>query len=117
MKKQHRYGMIATLTLGLCLVATHAFSGVEYDLINSSGGTIQARCAGNNNSYSDMANGTTQSFECNKGTGTNTGNLLVRVAGSTQSVYNIPQQCYGGPTEITVTAGDNAGELSLSIMC
>ena len=105
--KQHRYGMIAALTLGLCLVATHAFA-VEFSLINSSGGTIQARCAGSNNAPTDVANGTTQSFECS-------GNLQVRVAGSTQATYSIPQQCGGGPTEITVTAGNNAGELSFFI--
>ncbi len=114
MKKQIKRGTIAALTLGLCLVATHAFasdasSDAEYDLINSSGGTIQAKCTGDS-SYTDVANGTTSSFTCS-------GNLAVRVAGSTQSVYSISRQCYGGPTEVTVTAGSSADELSFSLMC
>lgn len=114
MKQQNSYGTIAALTLGLCLVAAYALasdasSDAVYDLINSSGGTIQAKCTGDS-SYSDVANGTTQSFTCS-------GNLAVRVAGATQSLYNISRQCYGGPTEVTVTAGANAGELNFSLTC
>ena len=86
MKKRDRYGTIAALTLGLCLVATYAFA-VDYDLINSSGGTIQAKCV--NGNYSDVANGATSSFDCSKGVSPNSGNLVVRAAGATQT-YNTP---------------------------
>ena len=108
MKQQNRYGTIAALTLGLCLVATPALAA-DYDLINSSGGAIEAKCT-EDSSYSDVANGATQSFTCS-------GNLVVRVAGSSESPYNISRQCRGGPIEITVTAGESAGELSFSLMC
>ena len=108
MSKRSGFFTITALTLGLCLVATPALAA-DYDLVNSSGGAIEAKCTGDS-SYSDVANGTTQSFTCS-------GNLAVRVAGSSESPYNISRQCYGGPIEVTVTAGANAGELSFSLMC
>ncbi len=108
MKKQNRYGAIALLTLGLCLVATHALAA-DYDLVNSSGGAIQAKCT-EDSSYTDVANGTTQSFTCS-------GNLLIRRAGSSESPYTLSRQCQGGPMEVTVTAGSSADELSFSLMC
>ena len=92
MKKQNRYGTIAALTLGLCLVATYAFAA-DYTLINSSGGTIEHKCT-EDSSYTNMANGVTRSITCS-------GNLQVRAAGATQT-YSTSEQCYGGPLEVTV---------------
>ncbi len=108
MEKRSGIITITILTLGLCLVTTAAFAA-DYQLINSAGTTLQAKCA-SDSSYTDIANGATADFSC-------TGDSLhVRVAGGSDP-DSVSFQCRSGnAVELTVNMG-SAGELTYSTMC
>ena len=109
MSKLHKFGIIAALALGLCLVAQQAWAGV-FGLTNSSGGTIEAKCS-SASSYTEVSNGSTTNFTCS-------GSLAVRVSGSSSLPYLVAFNCgVDQGQNVTVTAGSSANALSFSVAC
>ena len=108
MKKISR--VITIAALGLCLAAIQAWA--EFQLINSSGGTIKAGCTGTTSSR-DISNGSTAGFIC-------TGTLHLQLTEANATSYTVTDTC---PSDdyyyhtTTASAGTSAGALSLAHHC
>ena len=115
MEKQSRFVTIATLALGLCLVAAPAWAA-SFNVTNSAGDTIKVNCTTGGPSPSgdsvELSNGSsTGDFECS-------GSIETVLKQKKATSYSFSHSCTSSQThKTTVSAGSSSGTLSLAHSC
>lgn len=108
MGKQHKFGIITALALGLGLIATPAWAD-DFKLTNSSGNTISYGCAPGATSNT-VNNGSSATFGCSSGS--------FNVKGQTDSTTTVNDACTSSERHhTTASAGSTTGTLSLAHAC
>ena len=111
MSKSHKFGIIATLALGLCLAAGHAHAIMEsFKGTNDTGETLNIGCS--SSSYSEISNGSSTSLVCNDSI------YMELTSGSPTTSYTVNYSCGTNEIqEVTATTGSSAGTLDLAKSC
>ena len=115
MKQKRKFGTIAALALGLCLVAAPA-RAASFQVTNSSGDTIKVNCttgsADLNNDSVELSNGSSSVvFACSGQIETS-----LKMTGATGYVFS--HSCTSSQThKTTASAGSSSGTLSLAHSC
>ena len=111
MSKSYKFGIVATLALGLCLAAGHAHAIMEaFKGTNDTGETLNIGCS--SSSYSEISNGSSTSLVCNDSI------YMELTSGSPTTSYTVTYSCGTSEIqEVTATTGTSAGTLDLDKSC